>query len=157
AVRADRDGGALASTVAALSDEGGRRERGPTSVSHLEPGTHVGRYVIERMLGAGGMGVVYRALDTELDRVVALKLLRTARGPIAAAMAERLARESRLMAKVRHPSVLTVYDAGRDGDRVYLAMEHIGGGTLADWLRAKSRSWRQTLAMFRRAGLGLSA
>ncbi|MCE9580440.1 MAG: serine/threonine protein kinase [Deltaproteobacteria bacterium] len=129
--------------------------RAPTAV--LPAGARVGRYTIDRLLGAGGMGAVYAAHDAELDRPVALKLLRAFGGPAAAAMAERLALESRLMARVRDPSVLTIFDAGRDGDRVYLAMELIDGGTLAAWLAARPRGWRAVLAVFRRAGTGLAA
>jgi tetratricopeptide (TPR) repeat protein len=131
-------------------------EHAPSAGGALGPGTQIGRYVIGRLLGAGGMGMVYAAHDTALDRPVALKLLRgTGAGLVA--MAERLARESRLMARVRHPAVLTVYDAGRDGARVYLAMERIDGGTLTAWLAARPRSWRAILAVFRRAGTGLAA
>src|SRR4029079_99984 len=106
----------------------------PPGTGALGRGTVIGRYELEERLGGGGMGVVYAARDRELDRSVALRLWR-ADSPTAPVLAERLVRESRLMAKVRHPSVLTIYDAGRDGDRVYLAMERVDG-TLGRWLAA---------------------
>jgi eukaryotic-like serine/threonine-protein kinase len=122
----------------------------------LVAGTLIGRYRIEDRLGAGGMGVVYRAIDTELERPVALKLVRPHAGQ-ADALAERLRRESKLQARAAHRAVITVYDIGREGDQIYVAMELIRGGTLRDWLAAAPRSWRDILDLFGRAAEGLAA
>jgi tetratricopeptide (TPR) repeat protein len=123
----------------------------------LPAGTEIGRYVIRDLLGAGGMGVVYIALDTALDRRVALKVLRPDLAGDPATLAERLVRESRLMAKASHPGVITVHDVGRDGDQVYVAMELIAGETLGKWLKREPRTVEEVVEMFRRAGAGLGA
>jgi tRNA A-37 threonylcarbamoyl transferase component Bud32 len=107
-------------------------------------------------LGTGAMGVVYAAYDPQLDRRVALKLLR----PDARASADaqhRLLREARLMARLAHPSVVTVYDAGVWGDRVFIAMELVPGSTAAEYVSKAPRSWRETLTLFLQAGRGLAA
>ncbi|HEU0034800.1 MAG TPA: tetratricopeptide repeat protein [Kofleriaceae bacterium] len=117
--------------------------------------TQVGRYRIEKRLGEGGMGTVYAAHDPQLDRKVALKLVHpelAAHGGL-----ERLIREGRALARLSHPNVVAVHDAGSDGDRVYIAMELIEGQTLAAWLRDKPRTWREIVRMFVAAGRGLAA
>src|SRR5215216_4802855 len=91
-----------------------------TPLKHSEPariGSKIGRYELRALLGAGGMGHVYEAYDAELDRAIALKVLRPELA-VAQALTDRLLRESRLMAKVVHPSVITVHDVGREGDTV---------------------------------------
>src|SRR5215468_304512 len=85
------------------------------------PGTCVGRYLIEREIGAGGMGVVYAARDPELDRVVALKLVR---GDNGTTMPARLRREAQAMAQLAHPNVVAVYDVGTFEDHIFIAMEY---------------------------------
>ncbi|MFT3700063.1 MAG: serine/threonine-protein kinase [Kofleriaceae bacterium] len=120
--------------------------------SHLEIGE---RFVIEKLLGQGGMGRVFAARDTELDRPVAVKVLR--HDLESEELAERLLRESRLMAKLNHPGVVTIYDVGRSSGRVWIAMELIDGTTLAQWLKAKPRDWRAILDVFARAGEGIAA
>ena len=119
-------------------------------------GTSVAQYELRALLGAGGMGEVYEAYDRELDRFVAVKLLRPELAG-SGVVVERLVRESRLMAKVVHPSVITVYAAGRHEDAGYIAMELVRGATLASYLPRAKLSWRQTLALFARAGAGLAA
>src|SRR5215468_6484860 len=86
-------------------------------------GTRIGRYEIRGLLGAGGMGEVYDAYDAELDRPLALKLMRPELAGPTGVLAERLLRESRMMAKVVHPAVITVFDIGRVDDAVFIAME----------------------------------
>ncbi|HEV7559814.1 MAG TPA: serine/threonine-protein kinase, partial [Kofleriaceae bacterium] len=112
----------------------------------------VGRYIIQRALGAGGMGVVYAARDPELDRVVAVKVLRGDDGP---SMQERLRREAKAMAQVAHPNVVAVYDVGAIGDRIFIAMEYIDGETLSHWLKTR-RTQRAILDAYRDAGRGLA-
>jgi eukaryotic-like serine/threonine-protein kinase len=120
-------------------------------------GTKIGRYEVRRLLGVGGMGQVFAAYDTDLDREVALKVLRPELAGTAAVLAERLVRESRLTAKVAHPSVMTVYDVGRDGDTVFIAMELIRGETLGVHLARTQPNTRAIVGLFQRASTGLAA
>ena len=92
----------------------------------LEVGQNVGRFVVLHLVGAGGMGRVYAVYDPELDRKVALKLLHSAGG----AANERLLKEARVLAKLSHPNVISIFDVGRHGEAVYLAMEYIEGPAL---------------------------
>jgi eukaryotic-like serine/threonine-protein kinase len=126
------------------------------SVSSIGPDRlprEIGKYAVTGYLGRGGMGVVLSALDTELDRPVALKLLHGALGDKARS---RMEREAQAMAKLAHPNVVTVYEVGRAGDLRFIAMELVTGVTLRAWMR-EPRSWRQTLAMMIAAGRGLAA
>ena len=100
------------------------------------PDETVGKYRLDRELGRGGMGVVWAAFDPDLERAVALKLLRTEAAD-SSAMRTRLLREARAMAKLRHPNVVTVFDVGTDKGRDFIAMELVDGGTLDDWLQTK--------------------
>lgn len=120
----------------------------------LPAGTKLGRYVVLEKLGQGGMGVVYTAYDPELDRRIALKLMR----PRAARHGqERMLREAQAMAKVSHPNAVAVYDVGLIDGRVFLAMELVPGVTLTEWLKAKPRSWREVVDLLSAAGRGLAA
>jgi serine/threonine protein kinase len=120
-------------------------------------GSVVGRYVIESLIGAGSMGDVYAARDPELDRRVAIKVLRARASDRAAeSVATRMRREAQAMARLSHPNVVTVHDVGTFDGRVFVAMEYVDGGTLRAWLR-EPRSWREVLAVFEHAGLGLAA
>jgi len=130
----------------------------------LVRGANVGRYLILGLVGRGGMGEVYAAFDPRLDRKIALKLLRetTGRGASAQTAQERLLREAQSIARLSHPNVVVVHDAGatddgKRGNRVYLAMEFIEGQPLADWLAAEPRSWRAICEAFAAAGEGLLA
>ncbi|HUJ56852.1 MAG TPA: serine/threonine-protein kinase, partial [Kofleriaceae bacterium] len=118
-----------------------------------EIGATLGRYRIERTLGEGGMGVVHAAFDPDLERRVALKVLRGEGGDAR----QRLLREARAMARLTHSNVVTVHEVGSAGGRDYVAMEMIEGETLADWLRAAPRSRAEIVAAFVAAGRGLAA
>jgi len=108
--------------------------------------------------GAGGMGVVYSAYDPELNRKVALKVLRSACGPDdPPPLRDLLLREAQAMARLAHPNVVTVFDVGSVDERVFIAMELVEGETLAAWLRRARRTRREILAMFLAAGNGLAA
>nr|MBA2543927.1 serine/threonine protein kinase [Deltaproteobacteria bacterium] len=131
-------------------------ERTPVSgAPSFTVGGKIGRYDVHALIGGGGMGHVYEAHDKELDRAIALKILRPELRSSTAVLAERLIRESRMMAKVVHPSVITVYDVGREGDAVFIAMELIRGDTLGGYARGKP--WQQIVALYERAGEGLAA
>jgi serine/threonine-protein kinase len=98
----------------------------------------IDRYRLERPLGHGGMASVYLGRDTELDRPVAVKLLaENAAGDDG--LRKRFLREARLAARLSHPNVVNVYDAGEDDGRPYLVMEHVQGETLAEVLAARGR------------------
>jgi tetratricopeptide (TPR) repeat protein len=121
----------------------------------LQAGEEVGRYRVIGRVGAGGMGVVYAALDPELDRKVALKMLRGDLLHVDEAE-ERLRREARAMAKLSHPNLASALDIGRHRGRLFLAMEYVEG-TLTSWLAERPRSWREVLAVLTQAGRGLAA
>jgi eukaryotic-like serine/threonine-protein kinase len=103
----------------------------------VPPGTRLGPYEVVAPLGEGGMGEVYRATDTRLDRTVALKVLgaETVRDPAAR---ERFEREARLIARLQHPHICVLHDVGVEGDTPYLVMELLAGETL-DARLAKGR------------------
>jgi ABC-type branched-subunit amino acid transport system substrate-binding protein len=128
--------------------------RGGDETPILERNDRVGRYVIQSLLGEGGMGRVYAAHDPALERSVALKLLR----PDVAVpdLESRLLREAKAMARITHPHVIAVYDAGRHGDQVYIAMELVSGGTLRAWQTKEPRGWRAIVDVYLRAGEGLA-
>ncbi|MET8411984.1 Stk1 family PASTA domain-containing Ser/Thr kinase [Streptomyces sp. NPDC005195] len=95
-----------------------------------------GRYRVDARIAVGGMATVYRALDTRLDRVLALKVMH----PTLAAdvsFVERFIREAQSVARLAHPNVVQVFDQGADGSYVYLAMEYVAGCTLRDVLRER--------------------
>jgi tetratricopeptide (TPR) repeat protein len=119
------------------------------------PGSQVGRYRVDRPLGTGGMGVVVEAHDPELDRQVALKLVRADIGD--REYRARLVREARAMAQLEHPNVVRVYDAGQAGGEVFVAMELVRGDSLGRWMREAPRPWREVVARFAAAGRGLAA
>ncbi len=114
------------------------------------------RYILDRILGRGGMGVVYAARDPKLGRDVAIKVLRTelARDP---ELARRVTHEARVMAKISHPNVLGVFDVGTVGDQVYISMELVAGASLRGWLDARPRSIAEIVEAFVAAGRGLVA
>src|SRR5688572_3324463 len=104
----------------------------------LTPGTRLGPYEILSALGAGGMGEVYKARDTRLERAVALKVIH----PQAAAspeMRERFEREARAISSLDHPNICTLYDVSREADVSFLVMQYLEGETLADRLARAGR------------------
>ncbi len=125
------------------------------SVPALARGSTVGRYVILEFLGSGAMGVVFSAYDPELDRKVAVKLLRT--DPRAKGSKERLVREARAVARIAHPNVVVVHDVGEHEGSVFMAMEFVEGGTLGTWVKDDERTPEAILGVFLDAGRGLEA
>ena len=118
-------------------------------------GPNLGRYKLERELGAGGMGVVHAAFDPDLERRVALKVLRTEAGTSEAR--KRLLDEARAMARLQHPNVVTVHEVASANGRDFVAMEMIDGETLADWMRKDRRPEAELIDAFIAAGRGLAA
>jgi Tol biopolymer transport system component len=96
----------------------------------LAQGTKLGPYLIEAALGAGGMGEVYRARDTRLDRVVAIKVL-PQDGVRRADLRERFEREAKAVSNLNHPHICALYDIGQEGERAFIVMEYLEGETLA--------------------------
>ncbi|MFD9747138.1 Stk1 family PASTA domain-containing Ser/Thr kinase [[Kitasatospora] papulosa] len=95
-----------------------------------------GRYRVDARIAVGGMATVYRAVDTRLDRVLALKVMHPALATDAA-FVERFIREAKSVARLAHPNVVGVFDQGAQGAYVYLAMEYVAGCTLRDVLRER--------------------
>src|ERR1700758_15724 len=96
----------------------------------LTSGTKLGPYEIRSPLGAGGMGEVYRARDTRLDRFVAIKILHSHLS-CSPELKTRFEREARTLSSLSHPHICSLYDVGRDGDVEFLVMELLEGETLS--------------------------
>ena len=124
----------------------------------LTIGDRVGRYLVLTALGAGGMGVVFAAYDPQLDRKVALKLLRAGLTYNTKDARTRLRREAQAIAQLSHPNVVAAYDVGttEEGD-LYIAMEFVEGDTLTTWLKKWPRTWREIVDVFLQAARGLVA
>jgi eukaryotic-like serine/threonine-protein kinase len=135
---------------------GDARPEGRAFLDQLSPGSKVGQYQILGMVGRGGMGEVYAAYHPDLDRRIALKVVYET-GADTDERRGRLLREARAIARLSHPNVVIVHDAGVVGDLVFIAMEFIEGETLDAWLRSAPRTWRQILDVFVAAGHGLAA
>jgi len=119
----------------------------------------LGRYEIEKELGKGAMGEVYAAYDPELNRKVAIKVLRASSADSAEAgeLRRQLMREAQAIAKVSHPNVIVVHDVGAFGNQIFVATEFVDGHTLSYWLLAETRPWSEVLRIFCEAGRGLAA
>jgi tetratricopeptide (TPR) repeat protein/tRNA A-37 threonylcarbamoyl transferase component Bud32 len=115
----------------------------------------VGRFRLLDRLGQGGMGTVYAAYDEQLDRKIAVKLLRP-RDLDSERLRERMLREARALARLSHPNVVHVYEVGKLEDELFVAMEFCAGPTLKAWLD-RDRDWREVVRVFRQAGEGLAA
>ncbi len=129
----------------------------PPDGNLLARGANIGRFQVIALVGKGGMGEVYAAYDPELDRNVAIKLLRAGKNSDSDEGRSRMMREAQATARVSHPNVVIVYDAGTFQDRVFIAMEFVEGHTLGYWMHARTRSWPEVLEVFTAAGRGLAA
>ena len=130
------------------------------SMGQQEPDdmARVGRFVIVDTIGRGAMGVVYRAYDPQLDRRVALKFVEHGGGTTADSRSTaEIEREARAAADLAHPNIVTVYDVGMHGDRMFLAMELVEGSSLRHWLQRPGQTWRAVTTMFAAAARGLAA
>jgi len=123
--------------------------------------SRIGRYTVLRKLGEGGMGVVYACYDEELDRKVAVKLLRSRYQGESAKL--RMQREAQGLARLSHPNVVQIYEIGEHHGALFLAMEFVEGKTLRAWVREREASlragtqWREILRVLLQAGRGLAA
>src|SRR6188508_3371075 len=125
----------------------------------LARGASIGRYVVLGLVGRGGMGEVYAAYDPELDRKVAVKLLRVKPGAGVSLLEgkQRTLREAQAIAKLSHPNVVVVFDVGTFEEKVFIAMEFLEGNTAGFWSQSQNRTWHETLKVYVAAGRGLAA
>jgi eukaryotic-like serine/threonine-protein kinase len=152
----------------------GQPPRDPPAGPRLEKGASIGRYVVLGRVGRGAMSEVYAAWDPELDRKVAVKLLRPEGGTfedsdggggggggLSAAETQeaksRLLREAQAIARLSHPNVVVVHDVGSFEDQVFVAMEYVDGNTVYHWHTSAPRRWQEILRIFKAAGRGLAA
>ncbi|MEZ4383837.1 MAG: tetratricopeptide repeat protein [Nannocystaceae bacterium] len=142
-----------------LMDIGSTGQGRPRGDDEREHPSELGRFLVLRQAGAGGMGVVYVAYDPELDRKVAVKLLHpNVSGSDREANARvRLIREAKALARLSHPNVVSVYDVGTYRGRVFIAMEFIQGVSLSAWLFEERRAPAEVVARLVAAGRGLAA
>lgn len=133
---------------------------GVTDTQELVPGLaeRLGKYFLVRHAGKGGMGAVYEALDLQLNRRVALKLMLAPSSPEGQPPSqeeERFIREAQLAAKLRHPNIVTVYEAGTLEGRHYIAMQFISGRPLSDLLGKGGLPLRQLVRILREVALAV--
>src|SRR5436190_23008319 len=121
---------------------------------HVTPGTAVGAYRIEALVGERGVGQVYRARDTRLHRAVAIKMLR---GDVDRLSRQRFEREAIAASGLNHPHILTVHEVGEVGGHPYLVTEFVVGGTFAVWAHAALRPAREILELLSGVADGLAA
>jgi tetratricopeptide (TPR) repeat protein/predicted Ser/Thr protein kinase len=147
----------LAATAAV--DERGRtlRRTAPGSGRAAELPGAIGRFVVLRKLGEGGMGVVVAAFDEALDRKLAIKLRHGLLGGDDELVRARMLREAQAMARLSHPNVVQIYEVGEHEGQLYVAMEFVRGQTLREWQAAGARRWPETVAMYMQAAQGLAA
>ena len=112
----------------------------------LTSGTKLGPYEIQSLLGAGGMGEVYRARDTRLDRIVAVKVL-AAHLSSSPELKQRMEREGRAISSLNHPHICQLYDIGSQNGTDYLVMEFLEGETLAERLRKGAMSLNEVFKL----------
>src|SRR6201981_358054 len=110
----------------------------------LTVGSKLGPYEIQSQLGAGGMGEVYRALDTRLDRTVAVKVLASHLSS-SPELKQRMEREARTISSLNHPNICTLYDIGSQDGTNYLVMEYVEGETLEARLQRGTLPLKQVL------------
>ncbi len=135
----------LLSQQGAATDVGVSNATSSADAVEVATGTLLDHYRIEGVLGRGGIGTVYRATDTKLNRPVAIKFLTAA---VADADARRrFKQEAETASALNHPHIVTVYDVGEHDGREYIVSELIDGGTLDDWAAAAKHSWRQSVEL----------
>ena len=127
---------------------------GTAPVTHIAAGDRLGSYTMEALLGEGGMGIVYRALDSKLNRTVAIKFLSGSLADPAAR--RRFQREAQMASSLNHPHIVTVHDAGEFEGREYLVTEYIDGETLNAWAKARKRTWREIVELMTGVADGLA-
>ncbi|MDC3953382.1 serine/threonine protein kinase [Polyangium jinanense] len=131
----------------------------PPPLTLVTRGTAIGRYLVVERVGVGAMGQVFAAYDPELDRKVALKLLRFSSRPRAEEEQRRarLAREAQTLARLSHPNVVTVFDVGTWETQFFVALEFVPGGSARAWASREPRAWRDIVQLWMQVGRGLAA
>ena len=122
----------------------------------MQTGTKIGRYEIRKKIGSGGMGEVYLAEDTELDRLVALKVLRTTTAKDSEVVS-RFVREAKAASALNHPNILTVHEIGTFEGARFITTEYIKGETLRDRFKGESLTLRETLDIILQVAAALDA
>lgn len=140
-----------------IEAEAMRRRLAARLFGAASPPLAIGRFHVREVLGSGGMGIVYAAQDTRLERQVALKLLRGDLVPTEPRERERLLDEARALARLSHPNVVQVHEVGEHDGGVFIVMEQIRGATLRQWLDVEKRSLPEILERFVQAARGLDA
>lgn len=131
------------------------RDRLKARLFDADEPTRLGRYEVLELIGSGASSHVYLARDPELDRRVAIKLLRQTGNRDG--WRERFVREGRALASLSHPNVLQVFEIGTHDNELFLAMEYVQGRDLRAWLAEESRGWEEVVAVMSAAALGLAA
>src|SRR5580698_1522305 len=122
----------------------------------LTAGTQLGPYEIQSLLGAGGMGEVYRARDSRLNRIVALKIL-PSQVAVDAGRRARFEQEARAASALNHPNILSVYDIGEQDGLAYIVSELIEGESLREMLRHGALPLSRVLDLSRQVAAALAA
>jgi serine/threonine protein kinase/rubrerythrin len=129
----------------------------PQEKTQADP-QRLGKYLLDRVLGRGGCGVVYLAEDAELHRKVALKLMHRGSGSDSKESShevERFVREAQLSARLRHPNIVSIYEAGTIDGKHYIAMEYVEGTSMAQWRKGGSITIRQQVRVLRDVALAV--
>jgi tetratricopeptide (TPR) repeat protein/predicted Ser/Thr protein kinase len=150
-----RDTAPLADTVAARAPDQARLHATVKSALFGGPPPRFGRFEVVEEIGRGAMGSVFAARDPELDRLVAVKVL--APDWTSSDAPARLRREAKALARLSHPNVVPVYEVGVADGQLFVAMEHVVGQTLREWVAEKSPDWRACLDAYAQAARGLAA
>jgi serine/threonine protein kinase len=131
----------------------------PPAPALVKRGAAIGRYLVVERVGVGAMGQVFAAYDPDLDRKVALKLLRLSSlsGDEEDTRRARLGREAQTLARLSHPNVVTVFDVGTWEGQLFIALEFVDGGSAREWIAREPRGPREVVRLWAQAGRGLAA
>ena len=118
---------------------------GQTLTTDGPPAKMLGHFQLLNCLGQGAFGTVWKARDTKLDRIVAIKIPR--KENLTEADAEKFLREARAAAQVRHPNIVSVHEVGREDGRIYIASDFIDGASLDDWIQVHPLTVRESVEL----------